>query len=117
MICAIARDEVGVDIEQMRSDLNIEMIAEDVFAPLDYDAYRNLREGSKSVEFFGIWTRLEAFIKTTGQGLSGLSLQPAGVCPPGSKFDCKYFDPAPGYQGALVIRKGNWKFNYWQWAF
>jgi 4'-phosphopantetheinyl transferase len=113
VVCAISREEVGVDIEQERSDLNFEMIAEHVFTACDSTAYRKLPQESNSAAFFRLWTRMEAFIKAIGNGFPDSSL-PATLDP---EFACQYFRPAPGYAGAVVIRKADWRFCYWHRAF
>jgi len=67
----IARDrEVGVDIERVRSDLEVDQIAERFFSPSEISSLRALPVALRRNAFFLCWTRKEAYIKARGEGLS-----------------------------------------------
>lgn len=67
--CAIARHEVGVDVE--RSDRTIDLdIARHYFAPEEVHLLRSFPPGQQDRVFFRFWSLKEAFIKATGEGLS-----------------------------------------------
>jgi 4'-phosphopantetheinyl transferase len=68
---AFARDqEVGVDVERVRFDIEHEQIAERFFSPYERSVLRSLPAEEKAETFFACWTRKEAFIKAHGEGLS-----------------------------------------------
>jgi len=71
VLCAFAREHrVGVDVEKVRKDFNVEEVAERFFSVAERDALRNLRAHEKHDAFFRCWTRKEAYIKARGEGLS-----------------------------------------------
>jgi 4'-phosphopantetheinyl transferase len=71
-LIALARDrDVGVDVEHhrpLRHDLFA--IASRFFAPAEVDALRALDPADREPGFYRIWSRKEAYIKATGQGVS-----------------------------------------------
>src|SRR5580704_12029589 len=70
-LLAFARGrEIGVDVEQLRSDFEVEAIARRFFSPSEQRQLAAL-PAEKSVDaFFRCWTRKEAYIKAIGDGLS-----------------------------------------------
>lgn len=62
--------EVGVDIEQERPMPDLAAIAERFFSPRESAVLAGLAEAERVPAFFRCWTRKEAFIKLTGEGLS-----------------------------------------------
>jgi 4'-phosphopantetheinyl transferase len=70
-IYAIACErEVGVDLEYIHPVPEIDQIAASFFAAAEYQTWRTLPEDQKLVSFFNCWTRKEAYLKATGDGLS-----------------------------------------------
>jgi 4'-phosphopantetheinyl transferase len=66
--CAIARHEVGVDVE--RSDRKIDLdIARHYFASEEVRLMRAFPRIEQEKVFFRLWSLKEAFIKATGEGL------------------------------------------------
>jgi 4'-phosphopantetheinyl transferase len=61
---------VGVDVEYMRPQRELEAIARSHFAPEEQAALSALPDGERFAAFYRIWTRKEAFIKATGTGLA-----------------------------------------------
>jgi 4'-phosphopantetheinyl transferase len=62
--------EVGVDIEHIHPVAEMDQIVERFFSPTEIRAWRALPEAQKPTGFFNCWTRKEAYIKATGEGLS-----------------------------------------------
>ena len=62
--------EVGVDIEQLRNNLEYEALARRFFSPAEQKELSALESSEKCRGFFRGWTRKEAYIKATGAGLS-----------------------------------------------
>jgi 4'-phosphopantetheinyl transferase len=62
--------EIGVDIEQIRSNVECEQLAERFFSLSERNFIRELPQGKKLHAFFRLWTCKEAFLKAHGTGLS-----------------------------------------------
>jgi 4'-phosphopantetheinyl transferase len=66
--CAIARDEVGVDVEASDRPTDFD-IADRFFAPEEAQIVKSAPLERRACVFFRFWTLKEAFIKATGEGL------------------------------------------------
>ncbi|WP_188261726.1 4'-phosphopantetheinyl transferase family protein [Azospirillum tabaci] len=125
-IAPVETVELGVDVERLRSVPDAAGIAERFFAPEERDAFAALPDALRDEAFLNGWTRKEAFIKATGQGLSmpldrfAVELTPGrpvrllgldGALEAGSALDWSLFDlrPAPGLIGALAVRGEGWR--------
>jgi 4'-phosphopantetheinyl transferase len=62
--------EIGVDVEWMRPDLDFEALARRYFSAAEQKELFALPEEQHLLAFFNCWTRKEAYIKAQGQGLS-----------------------------------------------
>lgn len=70
-IYAFARDRVlGVDIEKMELIPEMDRIVRRFFAPQEIEDYFRVPPAARMEVFFRCWTRKEAFLKATGNGLS-----------------------------------------------
>jgi 4'-phosphopantetheinyl transferase len=71
LLFALARDrELGVDVEQHRVMRDAIDIARRFFAPPEVAALEALDPARHHDTFFRVWTRKEAIVKATGQGIS-----------------------------------------------
>jgi 4'-phosphopantetheinyl transferase len=61
---------VGVDIEKIRGDVDAIALAERFFSIRERNGLRALPDDLRVLGFFACWTRKEAFVKATGEGLS-----------------------------------------------
>jgi len=83
---AIARGRaVGVDIERLRTDVDVRRVADRVLSPAEWDALAALPPEERTRAFFTRWVAEEAALKLSGRGLAG--------------FD----DPARTHRGASVL--------------
>ena len=130
-LCGITRGrELGVDIEYMRSKVELIRIAERFFSPRESAELRALPVECQRKAFFNCWTRKEAIVKAKGGGLSiplsefDVSLvegQPAALL--STKWDSQETErwslqelhPGAGYVAALAVEGHNWHLNCWQW--
>lgn len=112
------RGEVGIDVERLRSQPSHLDMAGRFFAPAEAAAIRSLPPQQREEAFFHVWTRKEAFIKATGQGLSfGLERFEVSVPPDepprlrlidgdrraAARWSLVALAPAAGYVGAMVL--------------
>ena len=128
---AVSRDrEVGIDIERIRLDFADIQIAEQFFSPREIAVLRALPAQMQKEAFFTCWTRKEAYIKATGNGLS-LPLDTFDVsCAPGepaallntrgdpkeaSRWALQGLSPGACYVAALAVEGHSWRLTCWQW--
>ena len=62
--------DIGVDVERVRHMESMNRIAERFFSQEECMELLSVSEGEKPAAFFRCWTRKEAYIKATGEGLS-----------------------------------------------
>jgi 4'-phosphopantetheinyl transferase len=69
-LLAVARGcELGVDLEQIRPDVDFEGIVESHFSPAERAAWTTLPPTRQPEAFFHGWVRKEAYVKARGEGL------------------------------------------------
>jgi 4'-phosphopantetheinyl transferase len=61
---------VGIDIERIRRDREVESLVRRFFAPREVKEFLSFPEKERIGVFYTGWTRKEAFLKATGRGLS-----------------------------------------------
>lgn len=125
------KNDLGVDIEYLRSDLADEQIARRNFSPLEVNALLCVPDEERMKVFFNCWTRKEAYIKAHGEGLS-MPLDGFDVsCAPGepasllatrpdpseaSLWKMYGFEPEINYVGALAVKARKLHLKLWQWS-
>ena len=122
--------EVGIDLEYIRSDLEVEQIAERFFSRREIATLRALPIDLRTDAFFLCWTRKETYLKARGEGLSlpldqfDVSLipgEPAALLSThrGShealRWSLQELTPAPGYVAALGVEGHGWDLACRQW--
>jgi len=122
------RREIGVDVEQVRPDSDLKAIARRFFSAHEQNELDALPTEEKAEAFFRCWTRKEAYIKATGDGLSlplsqfDVSLAPGETSallatrPDGSEAGRWLLREVPsgvGYIAALCVRGQGWRLNDW----
>jgi len=61
---------IGIDVEVINPKVEVEQVAQHFFAKGEIDSLMSLPKSKRHEAFFNCWTRKEAFIKATGDGLS-----------------------------------------------
>lgn len=69
-VLAVARREVGIDVECRRPVPDAEQIAKTNFSALEHATFCALPPRLRTRAFFDCWTRKEAFVKAIGDGLT-----------------------------------------------
>jgi 4'-phosphopantetheinyl transferase len=70
MVALAVGCQIGVDVERVREDLEIEGIAKYFLSTREQANLAALSSDQRRLGFFRCWTRKEAFIKARGEGLS-----------------------------------------------
>jgi 4'-phosphopantetheinyl transferase len=92
---------VGIDIEKIRPSPRLIRVAHRFFATEEAASLAALSQEDRQTAFFQIWTLKEAFIKTTGRGLSQrLNSFAVAADPPARLLRC---DDTPG--------AANWQYD------
>jgi 4'-phosphopantetheinyl transferase len=122
------RREIGVDVEHIRRDSDFDAIARRFFSAHEQNQLTALPAEEKVEAFFRCWTRKEAYMKATGDGLSlplsqfDVSLGAGeGNALLATRPDSSAAEPwflrevpaGPGYIAALCVRGRDWKLNDW----
>jgi 4'-phosphopantetheinyl transferase len=123
---AIGR-EVGVDVEKIRPVRDFDEIAARFFSANETSALRSLPAAQQQTAFFHLWTRKEAWLKATGEGISGLLNQVEVSCEPeetaqilrvpsGFENDWVLVDllPANSFVGALAVPAKKISIHCWR---
>ena len=121
---------VGVDVEKLRPMKDAEAIAERFFSTRETAQLKTLPKNQKDVGFFNLWTRKEAWLKATGQGICDslnkveVSLLPDEPARLLSLFDdaqaaadwtLQELNPAHGFKAALALCARDLELRCWSW--
>lgn len=123
-VYVFARDrEVGIDIEEVRSELEVETIARRFFSVREFDEFRSFPPLQKTEAFFRGWTRKEAYLKGLGSGLdtplTSFSVTMKPDTPEtlsdgnGTLWALRSFQPESGYAGAVAAEGDDWTARFW----
>jgi 4'-phosphopantetheinyl transferase len=120
--------ELGVDVERIRPEVVQEQVAERFFSPREVTIPRALPVPLQATAFFACWTRKEAYMKATGEGLA-LPLEQFDVSlAPGEpatllrtawdpqeapRWAMQDLAPAPGYRAAVAVAGHDWCLTCW----
>jgi 4'-phosphopantetheinyl transferase len=119
-LIAVARHrEVGIDLERIRTDIDVEPIARQYLSPQEHMKICDASPTERHQLFFHYWTLKEAFMKALGVGIAyqpdsliDVDLTPAifkADYPSAQSHSWRSIDlaPFPGYVGALVVESGD----------
>jgi 4'-phosphopantetheinyl transferase len=108
-LIAVAREDVGVDVERLRRVERADEIARRWFGEGDRRRFERLAaQGDGDAAFLSAWTRLEARVKRVGGGL----LLP-GREAIGDADEPLSFEPAAGYVAALAGARSSTAVRWW----
>jgi len=118
-LIAVARGEpVGVDVERIRTLSDADELVSRFFSVRENASFQKLPESQRPAAFFNLWTRKEAWLKATGEGIAHslsqvdvtfLPAEPARILAlpdnsgPGSDWALRELIPATGFVGAVAL--------------
>jgi len=117
-LIAIARHPVGVDVEYLLRHVDYAAVMRRFFSESEREEWSKFSVPSQQHAFFRGWTRKEAILKATGEGIAGLghtfiSFRPdepralrerAGDPSQSQNWVFGDFCPAPDYQAAIALQ-------------
>jgi 4'-phosphopantetheinyl transferase len=121
---------VGIDVEQIRPLNDVDAIAERFFSPRENISLQAVAAAQKTSAFFHLWTRKEAWLKATGEGIgeslnrvevSFLPDEPARLLSlfgdAGAAECWRLVDlaPASGFVSALAFQATDGLVKCWRW--
>lgn len=110
--------EIGIDIEYVDTNLEIDSIAEAVFSRSELDFWNKLPPNIKTLEFFKAWVCKEARLKAYGKGwLSDESHINTEENNQNSDWYPEIIDLIPGYSSALYVVGSVLKPVFYKWNF
>lgn len=119
---------VGVDVEQWSESVEVESLAQTVFSPAESAYVLDQGAAERVPAFFQVWSRKEAYIKATGDGVSrGLDHFDVPLAPGGGSITDRQVAEASnqwmlrdlsmecGYSGAVVAAGLDWQVRRLLW--
>lgn len=122
------RRAVGVDVEHLRRTVEIASIVDRYFNPQEQAVLKTEPDDRRFRAFFRAWTRKEAYMKATGQGLymplESFAVLPAPgtaclrlqtVSPPeeAARWALRDLEVGPEYVGAAAVAGHGWRLTCW----
>lgn len=93
LITVSKAQEVGVDLEFVRADIEVANLSKRFFTSSEHTAIMQATEERRATRFFRYWVAKEALLKAQGIGLGGLP-------------DCEIFFEADGVDTDVRVRLG-----------
>jgi 4'-phosphopantetheinyl transferase len=112
VICLVSRaGEVGVDVEELNREMDIESIAANFLSQEEYVRIKSLPPAQQPARFFSQWVLKEAYLKGRGLGLGGaperyaVKTDASGLPLPMGNWQLNLSYPSPKYVAAAAIRR------------
>ena len=116
-VIAISSKPVGIDIENISDSFQYEEVAARCF---NGEELICLKDQNTTFDFFRLWTRKEAILKATGEGLGDnlhlLNCMPNRVFRNGQFYELTSFTPEPDYVVSVASAPAASKIQYWRVA-
>jgi 4'-phosphopantetheinyl transferase len=113
---------IGVDVERIRAIPDLDAVAQRTFAPAEWSVLASLPAEERTRGFFNCWTRKEAYVKATGDGLLAplhdfeVTLRPGepaalrhvgGDAAEAARWSLLHLELEPDFVAAVAVRKSN----------
>ena len=110
-LIAVSGDRaVGIDVERVHEGIDVRAVAAAFLPPGEIAAIELAPESSRRAAFFAAWTRVEARLKLTGEGLTG---SPAHETP---LMLVRAIPLESGYAASVAAEGGNWTVQRREWT-
>jgi 4'-phosphopantetheinyl transferase len=124
--------QVGIDVESIRPMEEMDLVAKTNFSPGEYQTFQRVSKQHRVEAFYNCWTRKEAFIKATGDGLTfplqefEVSLEPGvpaqllavrGSSEEANRWTMHDLKTRDGYAAALVVEGKEHSISHKQWSY
>ena len=121
---------IGVDLERLRPRRDVDELVEAHFAPQEIATFRGVDAADRTRAFLEGWTRKEAFLKASGEGLAveldsfDVTLGPGtpsavtraeGEHGPADRWTLLHLEPSADYVGAACIDGTGVRASAWRW--
>lgn len=119
ILIAVSTSPIGIDIEFINRNVNIEPLIETVFSDQEY--FFMDKSPDKLIYFYMVWTRKEALLKATGEGLidnlTTISILASIVSRFCVNFNVKSTLIDHQYIMSLATQVDSNKINYWSYGY
>jgi 4'-phosphopantetheinyl transferase len=130
MLAVTRTGAVGIDLERIRTITDADELVGRFFSPRENDAFQKLPPEQKPAAFFNLWTRKEAWLKATGDGITHHLNRVEVTFLPGepvrllslpdafqseTKWSLHELTPAPGFAAALATAGEHPHISCWRW--
>jgi 4'-phosphopantetheinyl transferase len=130
LVAVTRMGDVGVDVEGVRPIKNVDELVARFFSRRENELFQKVPEIEKPAAFFNLWTRKEALLKATGEGITGsLNLVEVSFLPgeaarllaiPGdieeaAQWNLRELTPVTGFTGAIAIQAPDVRLECWKW--
>ncbi|MGB7730654.1 MAG: 4'-phosphopantetheinyl transferase superfamily protein [Candidatus Acidiferrum sp.] len=109
--------KIGIDVEHIRTDFDFESIAKKYLSASEFAKLLALAPAARSAEFFRWWTRIEAYAKARGIGISLLDDQgmssPVGEM---SNWKLEEFTPEVDYVASVASTLSTSILKHWKYS-
>lgn len=114
-VIAISAKSVGIDIEKIDHSFYFDDVARRSFTN---EEQRYLKENNTTHAFFHLWTRKEAILKASGEGLINnlhlLNCVPSRVLRSGLIYELTTFSPEADYVVSIATEPAASEIQYWR---
>jgi 4'-phosphopantetheinyl transferase len=130
LIAVTTLGPIGVDVEEVRPVKDAGDLVARFFSARENGLFQNVAEDRKPAAFFNLWTRKEALLKATGEGITGglnrveVSFLPGdraeflavdGDAAKARTWTLEALKPAGGFTGAVAVQSVNAPISCWRW--
>ena len=122
-LCGVSyQQQIGVDLEYIRTMSDLENLAKRFFSPREYEQLRLVSSHEQKQIFFRYWTCKEAYLKATGDGLVQLEEieicltpnQPTQLLVSGD-WSLRELTPAENFAAAVVVAGSHINLHCWEY--
>ena len=107
--------DVGIDVERIVVTPDWSDVARHTCTRRELDDLAQLPPGIRPERFFATWTRREAVVKATGQGIRALT-RDFEIPAASDGWHIEPIDAGPGYAGALAVHASRINLSHFTWT-